>query len=214
MVARTKRAIRCNDKAANDGANGDTAVVPDENMVDDEVPNKDDLAAAVSASLERNRVSSGDAVEKIDDGEREEADAKRDGDEGEFSAGEELLPRRGRIMSATNMPMIAKKDLEGKKQTPTTLFDSATGAPTPDQSAAAREAKRAKQIARQADTVKQNSSLQPLAGGMVQLIPGELTPDAAVDKARVALSAAAKATVALVAMASAQAAHEGARSGT
>ena len=45
-MARSQRVRRCNEKGARDDANGDTVVVPDESMVDDEVPNKDDLAAS------------------------------------------------------------------------------------------------------------------------------------------------------------------------
>ena len=204
-MSKPKRVRRCRKKVAKDDANGNTGAVPDENTVDDEVPNKDDLAAAISTRLARNRVSSGDVEEKIDDGEREVEDAKSGDDEDEANTGEELVPRRGRIMSPANMLIKAKNDHEGKKQPPAALFDSAANAPTPEQSAVAREAKRAKQIARQVDTVEQNSLLQPLAGGMVQLMPGKLAPDAAADKALVTASAAAKATVALNALASAQA---------
>ena len=58
-MARPKRARRCYDKRAKDGANGGTAVVPDEIMVDDEAANNDDLADAVSTRTRRARVSTG-----------------------------------------------------------------------------------------------------------------------------------------------------------
>ena len=62
-MARSKRPRRCNEKGAKDGANGDTAVVPDGKMVDDEAANNDDLAAAVRIKARRTRVSTVDAGE-------------------------------------------------------------------------------------------------------------------------------------------------------
>ena len=58
-MARSKGVGRCNEKGAKDDADGDTAVVSDKNMVDDEVMNNDALAAAVSTRTMRTRVSTG-----------------------------------------------------------------------------------------------------------------------------------------------------------
>ena len=67
--------------------------------------------------------------------------------------------RRARVMSQANMLIKARKELESKKQNVAPLFDSAICAPTPEQSAAVHDAKRAKHIARQANTIEQYSSL-------------------------------------------------------
>ena len=174
-MARTKSAKNKRKKAAEDDTNCNTGAVLDENTVDDEGPNKNVLVPVVSTGLRRCRVSGGDAEAKINDGERdvddaEVDDAKSDDDDDESQADDELAPRRERVMSQANMLIKARKKLEGKKRNAAPLFDSATCAPTPGQCAAAREAKRAKQIARHADTVKQSLSLQPLAIGGVQLM--------------------------------------------
>ena len=75
-MSKPKRVRRPRKNAAEDDANGNTGTVPDESTVDGEVPNKDAMAPTVNSRLMRNRVSSGDVDDNIDDGEREVDDGE------------------------------------------------------------------------------------------------------------------------------------------
>ena len=94
----------------------------------------------------------------------------------------------------------SKKDLKGKKPPFMLAFDSATIAPTPEQCAAAREAKRMKQNPITQHELKLVSIPVPLPiMTLKDVAPGAAATPA--DKAWVAAIAAAKATAALATMA-------------